>query len=447
MQAHFLVFNMNQDSQTLFTDYLPDDHEYLTYIKKVLRHRCRQAGFRRISTALVESAETIHKIFGGDEEDLDKFACLIRDVENQTKGVVRFDSVLSLARSYVENGMSEWAQPVELYYIDPFLRKNIEGNLSTEIDFGVQVVGSSDPALTAQVIFLAHKILDDLGLRELYTVQINHIGSFDSRKVFLEDLKNFYFDKQRSLCEKCIKNNEKGDLLQLLRCDEEDCSILAQLAPKLENYLNKEDQKHYDNLKSYLEELGVEHNENKGLFGMGNYNAHTVFEFWHNDKGSKQIVFAGGSNDEMVEKLGGEKVNMIGFSSNTRTLIEGMKEGGIRVPHKDHLQVFVAQLGINAKKKALSLLQQLREAGFKTVGAMGTGSMRTQLDMANDFQVKYTILMGEVEVREGMVIVRDMKAGTQESVPYGHVVEILQERIGKEKLDVMEEGEKSVDLK
>jgi histidyl-tRNA synthetase len=284
-------------------------------------------------------------------------------------------------------------------------------------------------------------------LRELYTVQINHIGSLESRKLYLDDLKNFYFDKQRSLCEKCIHNAEKGDYLQLLRCDEEDCAILAQLAPKLENYLNKEDREQYDNLKGYLQELEVEFRENKNLFGMGSYNANTVFEFWHNDKGAKHIIIGGGSNDMVIERLSGQKANIMGFTSNTGLLMESMKEAHIRVPHKDHLQIFVAQLGLNAKQKALSLLQKLRESGIQAVGAMGTGSMRTQLDMAGHFKVKYTLLMGEIEVNEGMVIVRDMEFGTQESVPFDRVVEIMQERIGREKLDVMEEGEKSADLK
>jgi len=438
---------MKSTSNRLFSDYLPDDHEYLTYMKKVLRHRCRQAGFRRISTSLLESTDTCHKSIGEEEEQIEKCASLLTDPKTGKKMVVRFDPVISIARSYIANDMKSWPQPVELYYVDTFLKKDEQGNLSDELLFGVQVIGSSDAALTAQIIYLGHKILEDLGLRELYTVQINHIGSIESRKLYLEDLKNFYYDKQRSLCEKCIQKSEKGDYLQLLRCEEEDCAILAQLAPKLENYLNKEDREQFQSLKGYLEELGVEFRENKSLFGLDNYNAYTVFEFWHNDKGPKNVVIHGGSNDLMIEKLGGDKVNMMGFSSNAGELAQTMKLAKIRVPHKDHLQVFVAQLGLNAKKKALSLLQKLREAGIQTVGAMGTGSMRTQLDMATNFGVKFTILMGEVEVNEGMVIVRDMEFGTQESMPYSKVVEIMQERIGKEKIDVMEDEEKSVDLK
>jgi histidyl-tRNA synthetase len=427
-------------------DYLPLEHEYLTYIKKVLRHRCRQAGFRRITPALLEPFSVFEKTYGGTETDAERVSSVIRNGSSEDVFVMRFDPVLSLARTYLEHHLETWPQPVELYFLETFMKKEAGKPVPGDL-FGVGILGNDDAALTAQVIYLAHKILDDLGLHEMYTVQINHIGSDESRKLFREDLKNFYFDKSRSLCENCLHLSEKGDYLRLLRCHEEDCMILAQLAPKLEHYLKKEDRQEEENLKGYLTELGIDCRENKSLFGMGSFNANTVFEFWHNDKGSKNVAITGGSNDYCIEKLGGEKKTIIGFVSEVNVILEGMREVGIRVPHKDHIQVFIAQLGIKAKKKALSLLQQLRESGVQAVGAMGTGSMRTQLDMAMNFKVKYTILMGEVEVNEGMVIVRDMQTGTQESVPYDHALEIMQDRIGKEKMDVMEDDEQSIDLK
>lgn len=438
---------MDQSLSLPVQDYLPDEHEYMTYVKKVIRHRCRQAGFRRMTPSLLMEGVWAHKIYGSSDEDIQRVGEIVKDEKRNQTFMLRSDPVVSIARAYIENKMQGWPQPVELYFIESFLSKNVQGELIYEDKFGVQIIGSGDSALTAQVIYLAHKILHDLGLREHYTVQVNHIGSLESRKLFLEDLKNFYYDKHRSLCENCLRLIEKNEYLSLLRCSEEDCSILAQLAPKLDHYQSKEDQENYENLKLFLKELEIEFRENKGLFGMGSYNANTVFEFWHNDKGSQNIIISGGSNDILLEKAGHEKNNMIGFTSETRKVIEAMKTVGIRVPHKDHLQIFVAQLGVKAKRKALSLLQKLRESGIQTVGAMGTGSMRTQLDMAMGFKVKYTLLMGEVEVNEGMVIVRDMKAGTQESVPYNRVVEIMQERIGKEKMDMMENEEISADLK
>lgn len=443
---HSFLILMDQ-SPALFQDFLPDDHEYLTYIKKVLRHRCRQAGFRRISPALVNEISVMEKGMGETGDELAQEHGVVSDKNAEREALVRGCPLTSIARAYVQNEMEKWPQPVELYYIESFLRRNKDAQLIEEMDFGVHVIGSDDPALSAQVIYLSAKILEDLGLKEMYSLQINYIGSEESRKTYLEDLKNFYYDKQRSMTPEAMKDYERGDYLRLLQNDDEDMAILAQLAPKLENYLNAEDKEQYQHLKEYLDELGISYRENKSLFGADHYTAHTVFEFWHNDKGAERVLSLGGSNDEMIENFGGEKVNIMGFTTDCKKLIEDMREVGIRVPHKDHIQIFVAQLGVNAKKKALSMLQDLRDSGIQTVGAMGTGSMRTQLDMATDFGVKFCLLLGEVEVREGMVIVRDMKAGTQESAPIARIIEIMQERIGREKIDVMDAKEKSVDLK
>ncbi|MDF2379004.1 MAG: ATP phosphoribosyltransferase regulatory subunit [Candidatus Gracilibacteria bacterium] len=438
---------MKEDkTDSVKADYLPEDHDFLTYVKKVFRHRCRQAGFRRITTALIEKVEDCTPHYA-DETILKNKGCIVECLEGGQKGIFKFDPVFSVSRAYVKNNMKDMPQPVELYQIEKYINKDESGEMNERMEFGLSVLGADDPALDAQIIYLASKILDDLGLKEHYTLQINYIGSEESRSLYIEDLKNFYFDKQRSMPEDALRHYEEGDFLQLLRNEDEDMQILAQLAPKLEHYLTEADQERYKVFKEYLDELEVSYNENKAIFGGGNFNANTVFEFWHNDKGSKNCIMYGGSNDEIIEKLGGEKTNYVGLSSDVEMMIGNMKDAGIRVPHKDDIQVFVAQLGKNAKKKALSLLERIREAGIHSVGAMGTGSMRAQLDMATSFNVKYALLMGEVEVKDGMVIVRDMSIGTQESVPYNKAIEMMIERVGKEKVDVMTDAEKSQDLK
>ncbi|MDP3976142.1 MAG: HisS family protein [bacterium] len=434
---------VSADSHSSSGDLLPDKHDYFTYLKKVFRHRCRQGGFRRITTAITEDMDSCQTVFG---KAMDTCGFEVKSSEAGKK-ILRFDPVFSTARAYVTHDMSGWPQPIELYYIESFFQKDEQGHLLDRPEFGVQILGNCDPALDAQVVYLAFRILRDLGLHEHYSLQINHIGSIASRETYLEDLKNFYFDKERSLCSACVGKNQSGQYLELLRCREEDCAILAQLAPKLENYLTEEDRSRYHLFKEFLDELQIPYVENKSVVGTGSYNSNTVFEFWHNNKGSQGMIIHGGSNDQMIAKLGAPSANILGFSTDIRLLIQNMNEAGITVPHKDHLQVFVAQLGKNAKKKALFLLEKLREVGIQAVGAVGTGSMRDQLDMASELGAKFTLLMGEIEVREGMIIIRDMSVGSQESVPYDKVVEIMQERIGKEKMDVMEEEEISKDLK
>jgi histidyl-tRNA synthetase len=428
-------------------DTLPEDHEYLTYIKKVLRHLFRQAGYRRISTPAFEVTEVFKKAYGEKSEYFRKHIHTFKDHHGNVLSL-KPESTVAIARAYLSNAMDELPQPVELYFVDTFYRyEGEENNFMEHLDYGVQVLGASDPALDAQIIYLAKKIMDELGLSEHFTIHINHIGSAESRKVFEEDVKNFYFDKTRSLCEKCIRLVESNPL-QLYRCKEEDCSILAQLAPKLENYTNEEGKENYAKLKEYLEELRVHYVENMAIVGDFSFHTGTRFEIWDNNKGNENILMKGGDVENLTQLLDAEEdILMAGFEGSMAEMVKSMKECGITVPKKDHLQVFVAQLGIGAKKKTLKLLEDLRDSGIQTVGAIGTGSMRVQLDLAQQFGVKYTLLMGEMEVKSGMVIMRDMSVGTQESVPYDKVIEMVQERIGRERVDLMEDKEKSKELR
>jgi histidyl-tRNA synthetase len=424
-------------------DTLPEDHEYATYIKKVIRHRFRQSGFRRITTSLFEKTEHARIAYG---ENYSSISGTSDDEGNEL--VLRSEPKLPLARTYVENEMNQRPQPVELYYIDNFY-KNIEGSnrIEEKLCFGVESIGIDDPALDAQIIAMASKVIDDLGLHEHFRVQINHLGCQSCRGTYFDDLTNFYFDKTRSLCECCVSLVESNPL-QLLRCQEEDCNILAHTAPKLEHYLCDKCRGDYGMLKEFLLELEVEFDENKSVVGHQSFSDGTQFEFWDNNKGAARVIIWGGNAKSLIQKLGGEEpVSMTGFESDMNDLINCMKEEHIMVPHKDHLQIFVAQLGPNAKKKALALLTVLRDSGIQAVGAIGTGSMRIQLGLATSFGVKYTLLMGEVEVKEGMVIVRDMSVGSQESVPYDKAIKLVIDRIGKDKIDAMEDEEKSRSLK
>lgn len=434
-------------SQKSLQDVLPEDHEYRTYVKKVLRHLFRQAGYRRITTPIVEAKELFEKAYGEHSDFLKKSIVTFPD-QAGNKLCIRAESTVPIIRSYLSNNMKAMPQPVELYFIEPMVRFLPEaGGMEERTTFGAQLLGATDPALDAQMIFLMNKIMEELGILEHFTIQINHIGERESRKTFYEDVKNFYFDKKRSLCAECVELL-KTNLIQLYRCHQEDCSILAQLAPKLEHYMSKESREEFERLKEYLTELGVRFAVNQSIVGSFTFNSRVLFEVWDNNQGKDNILARGGCSEGLAELLGSPTdVPMIGFEAGMENLIQSMKHQKIKVPKKDHLQVFVAQLGLGAKKKALKLLEDLRTSGIQAMGAIGTGSMKVQLELASNFGVKYTLLMGEMEVKSGMIIVRDMSVGTQESVPLEKAVELMQQRIGKEKMDIMENDEKGATSK
>lgn len=425
-------------------DILPKDHEFFTFIKKVCRHRCRQAGFKRISTPILEHTEVFDRSIGEDTDIVSKEMYTFLDKGGRSL-TLKPEGTAGVMRAYLQHGMREWPQPVELYYIEPHFRydRPQKGRYRMFWQFGVELIGESDPALDVQCIFLAQKIFKDLGIADRLTLQINNIGSQKSREKYREALINYYTGKERSLCEDC-QRRLKTNPLRLLDCKSEDCKILAELAPKFDQYRVPEDQAFHDLVKDFLNDLGVKYVENDQLVRGLDYYTQTVFEFWDSETGAQNAVGGGGRYDGLMEVMGGPPTPGVGFAVGLERLVAQMKAANVRVPSKDEVHIFVAQLGDEAKKKCLRLIDDLRERGVRTVGALGKGSMKAQMRLADKFQVPYTLILGLTEVREGVIIIRDMAKGQQHQVPMKDAVSEVIKLIGEDNLDRYSPGEIAV---
>lgn len=430
-----------QQTPTGIHDILPKDHEYFTFIKKVARHRFRQAGFRRITTPIVEHTEVFKRAVGEDTDIVSKEMYTFLDNSGRSL-TLKPEGTAGAVRAYIQHGMKELPQPVELYYIEPHFRydRPQKGRYRMFWQIGAEIIGESDPALDVQCIFLAFKMFKDLGIDKKISLQINNIGSQKSREKYREALLNYYAGKERSLCEDCQRRLNTNPL-RLLDCKVEDCRILAQMAPKFGEYRTPEDQAFHDQVKEFLDELEIGYTENPQLVRGLDYYTQTVFEFWDSEVGAQNAVGGGGRYDGLVELMGGPETPAVGFALGIERIINQMKTNNVRVPSKDEVHIFVAQLGDEAKKKSLRLIDNLREAGVRTVGALGKGSMKAQMRLADKFAVPYCLIMGATEVREGVVILRDMSKGQQRAVPMADAVAEVIKVIGKENLDTYSPGE------
>jgi len=416
-------------------DVLPDDHLYFSFIKKVVRHRCREAGFRRISTPMFENLDVfVHSL--GDTTDIVEKEMFTFESKSGKKLALRPEGTAGVVRAYLQHGMHQLPQPVELYYIEPFFRysRPQKGRYRQFHQFGFEIIGEPDPVIDAQVIYLSHKINQDLGVADRLSLQLNTIGSSEDRNRFKEDLINFYTGKERSLCADCQKRMHRNPL-RLLDCKEEDCQILASMAPKFENVMSEESKTHYKLVKEFLDELGVTYEENPHLVRGLDYYTHTVYEYWSRKDGAQNATGGGGRYDGLVELFGGPSTPAMGYAAGMERTIEYMKEAGIRPPNKDRIHVFVAQLGHIAKKRSLTLLNEMRERGINVVGAAGKASIKSQMKVADRLQAKYSLILGQIEVQEGTIILRDMDKGSQETLPMDGIVDVVEKKIGGDKLD------------
>jgi len=415
-------------------DILPDDHLYFSFVKKVVRHHCRRAGFRRISTPIFENVDVFNRSIGGTSDIVEKEMFLFESKSGK-KFALKPEGTAGVVRAYLEHGMSSLPKPVELYYIEPHFRYNRpqKGRYRQFHQIGFEVIGESDPAIDAQIIYTAYRINQDLGISDRLKLQLNTIGSMDDRQKYKEDLINFYTGKERSLCEDCKRRMHENPM-RLLDCKVEDCQILASMAPKLETVLSDESKEQFQLLQDYLKELGVKFELNPTLVRGLDYYSHTVFEFWNSSQGSQNSTGGGGRYDGLIELMGGQPTPAIGYAAGVERMIELMKEVGIEPPNKDKVAIFVAQLGNVAKKKSLPLINQLRDQGINTVGAIGKSSMKSQMSLADRLGADYSLILGEVEVREGTIILRNMNRGSQETIPVEGIVEKMVELLGGKSL-------------
>ncbi len=422
-------------------DILPNDHAYLTVIKKVVRHRARQAGFRRISTPIFESKNLFTRGVGEKTDIVEKELYSFSTKKGGENYALKPEGTAGIVRSYIQHGMNQLPQPVELYYIEPFFRHDRpqKGRYRQFHQFGFEIIGESDPGIDAQIIQLAHFIHKDLGIADKLRLQINTIGCLKCREKYVEQLRDYFIGKERSLCANCVRRLEENPL-RILDCKKEDCRILSESAPKFKNMICDSCRDHHKKVLELLDAIEIDYTENPQLVRGLDYYSRTVFEFWDESDDAQNSVGGGGRYDSLVEQLGGSPTPACGYAGGIERIVTHMKETRMLAPDKDKIDIFVAQLGFSAKKVALQLLTKLREGGVHALGALGKASMKDQLGKADKFGVKYALIVGEVEVREKKAILRDMESGVQEVIPIGKAAEKVIKKLGAKNLDKYDPG-------
>ncbi len=424
-------------------DVLPADHQYMTYIKKAVRHRARQAGYKRIDPPIFEERALFERGIGEHTDIVEKELFQVgrkADLQSAEKldreYALRPEFTAGICRSFIEQGMQELPQPVELYAIGPCFRydRPQKGRYRQFHQFDFEIIGLTDASIDAQLIHVVVKIFEDLKILNRLSLQINNIGAPEDRKNYVQALKDYFVGKERNLPEQDRKRLATNPL-RLLDSKEEDTRILVKMAPTLSQFIGNESKKYHATLLEYLDELGVKYVENTGLVRGLDYYNQTVFEFWDASTGAQNAVGGGGRYDFLIEQLGGKPTPGVGFAGGIERIMWHMQEAGVQAPNKDQVDVFVAQLGPEAKKKCLRLVSELRDLGIHTVGALGEASLKSQMRLADRFQARYTLLLGQLEVKEDTIILRDMAAGKQKQIPFSHAVPEIVKLIGKQHLD------------
>lgn len=412
----------------------------MTYIKKSVRHRARQAGYKRIDTPMFENKDIFERGIGEHTDIVEKELFLVtskQKEDEEAKFALRPEFTAGICRAYIEHGMQQLPQPVELFAIGQCFRHDRpqKGRYRQFHQFNMEVIGLKDPSIDTQLILVLTKIFSDIKILDRLDLNINNIGTSENRAAYVEALKDFFIGKERNLPE-LDQVRLQTNPLRLLDSKEEDTQILLKSAPTMDQFLDEESKEYHATVLEYLDALGVKYTENPTLVRGLDYYTQTVFEFLDKETGSQNAVGGGGRYDGLIELFGGQPTPGIGFAGGIERMVWHMKQAGIKVPHKDQVDVFVAQLGLEAKKTCLKLISELRDNGVHTLGALGEASLKSQMRLADKFGARYTLLLGKMEVKGGTIILKDMEAGKQKEIPFDKAIPAVIELLGgKESLD------------
>jgi len=426
---------MSKKSRTIqvpkgMRDLLPEDQKYWRHIFKKAESLLEFYGFEKIETPILESTELFARSVGEGTDIVEKEMYTLR-----TKGgdslTLRPEGTASVARAYIDNGMSVRPHPIKLFYSGPMFRHDQpqQGRYRQFYQLGAEIIGDGSEAVDAELIFLAWKILDSLGL-DGYNVHINSIGDSSCRPAYIKALKDYYKNRIKRMCATC-KARFKTNILRMLDCKEEGCKEITKEAPQTVDYLDDECKKHFKHILEFLDEVKVPYILNPHLVRGLDYYTRTVFELVPEENiGSQSVIVGGGRYDKLIDMLGGSKTPAAGWAMGLDRVVLLMKEKNINVPDsKPKPKVFLAQLGDAAKRKSLPLFEAMRKAGVETKSSLGRDSIKSQLRIAHRLGVKFTLIFGQKEVLDGTIILRDMDASTQETIPLEKIVDEIKKRL------------------
>lgn len=377
-------------------------------------------GFQYIETPLVESTSLFVRSVGRGTDVVDKEMYAFEDRDGG-KICLRPEATASVARAYVMHGMHTVPQPVKVWYEGPMFRydRPQAGRYREFHQFGCETLGDKSPVIDAELISVAYNLLRDLGLETI--VHINSIGTVEDREHYFVELSGYLRTKRAYLCEDCKKRMYKNTL-RVLDCKNEQCKGVIAEAPQIIDWLSEDSKNYFTKVLEYLDEVAIPYVLTSTLVRGLDYYTHTVFEFYQDsvEEKSQNALGGGGRYDMLIEQLGGQPTAAAGFSIGIERVLSAMTE---RKEIKEAITVikpkvafFFAQLGEQARRRSLFLIEELRREGIKVQHNLAKSSLKAQMEIANRDGATHTLILGQKEVQDGTILLRNMESGIQEII-------------------------------
>lgn len=411
-------------------DVLPVDQPTWDVIREAATSLAAFYRFSRIQTPVMEHISVFQKSEGEGTDLMEKEMYSLK-----TKGgdllALRPEGTPPVMRAYLQHSLSRLGQPQKLFYMEPMFRHDNPqlGRYRQFTQIGFEIIGGlNDPAYDAQVILIASHLLKDSKVKGA-SLRINSVGCRVCRPNYKKALSAYYKNHEKELCADC-QNRLKDNPLRLLDCKREQCQPFKEKAPNFLDKLCAGCMGHLKEVLEYLDEMQQPYRLDNTLVRGLDYYSRTVFEFAVEGKGSEVGALAGGGRfDYLAETMGGKPAPAIGFAASFERIADALRLQETKISPKPVRRVFVAHAGSLAKRKAFKVLESLRLSGIPAAEAMSRESLKAQLKAADKEGAVVAVIIGQKEIYEETVIVRDLTNGLQETVPAPRMLEEIRKRL------------------
>jgi len=375
-----------------------------------------KANFKEIRTPIFEATELFARGVGDSTDIVNKEMYTFEKSERSL--TLRPENTAGVVRAYIEHGFSRLPQPVKLWYKGPMFRyeRPQAGRQRQFHQVGVEMFGTKEPSADAEVINLAVKYLNELGLDNL-DIEINSLGCPQCRKNYRAAIKEVLKPYLKDLCEDCNFRYEKNPL-RILDCKVDSCKAIFEKEEIqkviLGDFICDECKEHFEKVKEYLTALQIPYTVNKLLVRGLDYYNRTVFEIKSNNLGSQNAVCGGGRYDSLVETLGGVQTPAVGWAMGMERL-----NSLISKPENERLDVFVVAENMT---ETFKIMEELRNAGFSAEFDYANRKFKKQLDKAAK-SAKYALILMDDEINSGTVTLKNLDTSEQVNVSRSNYLE------------------------
>ncbi len=416
-------------------DILPQDQGmWQTFVESAER-TARSYGFEKIDTPVLEFSDLFRK-GSGEETDIAQKEMFSFKTKGGDELTLRPEGTPSVARAYIEHGMEKWIFPIKLFYLGAMFRheKPQRGRHRQFHQFGVECIGEAEPVRDVQVIQVFFAIFKALKIEDIY-LEINTLGCSTCSVAYKKRLREYYQNHVNQLCADC-RQRYKTNLMRLLDCKDEKCQRAQGAAPQTLDFLCDACGDHFKKVLDFLDYLEIPYVPNPHLARGLDYYTRTVFEVFQGeidkrDEPSRLALASGGRYDELIKVLGGKKPTpAVGGALGIERVLDIAKEVSSKYETVTP-KVFIVQLGERAKKQSLVLIEEFRRANLRFGEAVGRDSLTSQLRIADKMGVDFVVILGQKEVLDKVVLIREMGTGLQEVVPMDKLIPEIKKRLKK----------------